>query len=103
MCGGTGLYIDSLLGSVSWPEVPPNPTLRKKLEKKSTEELFKQLQVLDPKRAKTIDNKNPVRLIRAIEIATLLGNVEQKRISIPYETLYIGLLPDPEIRRTKFT
>ena len=98
VCGGTGLYIDSLLGSISWPEVPPNPTLRKKLEKKSTEELFKQLQVLDPKRAKTIDNKNPVRLIRAIEIATLLGKVpEQKRISIPYETLYIGLLPDPEI------
>src|SRR5690606_30120481 len=32
VCGGSGLYVDALLGSVSWPEVPPNPLLRKKLE-----------------------------------------------------------------------
>ena len=48
--------------------VPPNLKLRKKLEKKSAAKLLKMLKKLDPKRAKTIEQKNPRRLIRAIEI-----------------------------------
>ncbi len=97
ICGGTGLYIDSLLGTVSWPEVPPNLVLRKKLEKKSASELFIQLKKLDPARAKTIDSKNPVRLIRAIEIALALGSVpEQKKLTSPYDILFIGLSPKSE-------
>ena len=68
--GGTGFYIDVLLGNSNLAEVPPNPVLRKKLAKYPTEKLFKTLQQLDPNRTKTIDAKNPHRLIRAIEIAT---------------------------------
>ncbi len=69
ICGGTGLYIDAALGRVTIPDVPPDPLLRKKLGRKSAEELFALLKKLDPKRAKEIDSKNPRRLIRAIEIA----------------------------------
>lgn len=68
--GGTGLYVDMLLGRMSYPEVPPNHALRKQLEKKSAQQLFQMLKKLDPKRAKNIDAKNPRRLVRAIEIAT---------------------------------
>ncbi len=75
ICGGTGFYIDALLGDKQIPEVPPNEKLRKKLGTKSTESLFKMLQKLDPDRAKTIDSKNPRRLIRAIEIVEALGHV----------------------------
>lgn len=68
--GGTGFYIDTLLGNSSVTEVPPDPVLRKKMAKYSTDKLFEMLQKLNPERLKTIDKKNPHRLVRAIEIAT---------------------------------
>lgn len=68
ICGGTGLYIDSLIYDYRFPEVSPQPKLRKKLERLSTEDLFKKLQKLDPRRAKNIDKSNRRRLIRALEI-----------------------------------
>lgn len=72
ICGGTGFWIQTLTENQSLPTIPPDPALREKLEKISTEELFLMLVKLDPKRAETIDKKNPRRLIRAIEIATSL-------------------------------
>ncbi|MFH1170670.1 MAG: tRNA (adenosine(37)-N6)-dimethylallyltransferase MiaA [Candidatus Vogelbacteria bacterium] len=69
ICGGTGFYIDALLGRVAIPSVPPNQALRTKLEKLSTEKLFSKLQTLDKTRAENIDRHNRRRLIRAIEIA----------------------------------
>ena len=99
VCGGTGQYIDAVLTSASFPEVPPNAKLRKELEKLSTEKLFKKLAKLDPVRAETIDAKNPRRLIRAIEIATSLGSVPERAPATErYDTLYIGLaLPKEEL------
>lgn len=75
ICGGTGFYIQSIVDDVVLPAVPPNKKLRTRLEKKSVAELFSILQKLDPVRAETVENKNPVRLVRAIEIATALGAV----------------------------
>lgn len=92
LCGGTGMYIDAVIYNTTFPEVTANPELRKKLEELSPSELFEILQNLDPDRANEIDSKNPVRLIRAIEIATELGNVpKMKQGNSPYETLFIGL------------
>jgi tRNA dimethylallyltransferase len=68
ICGGTGFYIDALIYDYKLPAVPPQPALRKKLEKLSTEDLFKKLKKLDPRRAKNIDRRNRRRLIRALEI-----------------------------------
>lgn len=92
ICGGTGFYIWALLENVKFPRVAPNWKLRKKLEKKSTAELFKILKKLDPKRAKTIERKNKRRLIRAIEIAKKLGKVPalEKR-PLPYQFLILGI------------
>ena len=73
VCGGTGFYIDALLGEKQLAEAPPNEKLRAQLEKKSVEELFKILKKLDPERAKNIDAKNGRRLVRAIEICEALG------------------------------
>lgn len=92
ICGGAGMYIDAVVYNTVFPEVIANPGLRKELEKYSAEELFKQLQTLDPDRATEIDSQNPVRLIRAIEIATELGSVpKMKQMDSIYETLFIGL------------
>ncbi|MCE9628580.1 MAG: tRNA (adenosine(37)-N6)-dimethylallyltransferase MiaA [Candidatus Vogelbacteria bacterium] len=96
--GGTGLYIQSIVDGIVLPEVEPNHDLRQKLEKLSVSQLFTKLQHLDPARAKTIDAKNPRRLIRAIEIATALGKVPKlKTKPSPYDFILIGLNPGEKI------
>ncbi len=100
ICGGTGFYIQSIVDNLVLPEVPPNKKLRLKLEKKSLSELLIILKKLDPERLKNIDKKNPVRLIRAIEIATKLGSVPKiKKNKNDYQFLQIGLtIPNEELR-----
>jgi tRNA dimethylallyltransferase len=75
ICGGTHFWIEALLAGNPLPAVKPDPVLRKKLDKLSTEELFALLEKKDSARAKTIDAKNKVRLIRALEIIETLGSV----------------------------
>ncbi len=92
LCGGTGFWISSVVDGTILPEVKPNLPLRKKLEKKSAEELFAKLEKLDPERAKTIDTQNKVRLIRAIEICEELGKVPkvEKIDNSNFEFLQVG-------------
>lgn len=68
LVGGTGFYIQSIVDGIVIPEVKPDWKLRKKLETETAENLFNQLQRLDPERAKSIDQFNKRRLVRAIEI-----------------------------------
>lgn len=94
--GGTGFYIDTLTGRVNFPDVGPDKKLREKLGKKSTDELFEILKIKDPKRAQSIDSRNKVRLIRALEIVESLGHVptRQPRRLTSFDFIYIGLKPD---------
>ncbi len=97
ICGGTGFYIDVITKGTIFPEVPPNLKLRKVLDKKSSSELFDILKKLDRERAKNIDAKNNVRLIRAIEIAKTLGKVpEITEATPPYKFIKIGLYLPPD-------
>ncbi|MEY4440892.1 MAG: tRNA delta(2)-isopentenylpyrophosphate transferase, tRNA dimethylallyltransferase [Candidatus Parcubacteria bacterium] len=99
ICGGTGYYIDALVYNIHFPEVTPDETLRKDLESYSLEDLQNRLQELDPERYETIDTKNPVRLIRAIEIATELGKVPFIERNSPYEIEWIYLdFPDEVLK-----
>ncbi len=96
--GGTGFYIDVLLG-LDLPEVPPNKILRKELEKKSTEELFTLLKKKDKARALTIDKDNKVRLIRALEIIETLGTVPKQKKILKYTVEYTYLdFPDEVLK-----
>ncbi len=97
LVGGTGLYADTLLGRMSYPNVPPNEALRKKLNKKSTAELFAMLQKADPARAATIEKENPRRLVRALEIAAALGASPAPNPEQRYDVLWIGLKPSDDI------
>ena len=98
ICGGTGFYIDAIVNENVFPDVKPNKKLRIELEKKTTEQLFIILEKLDSNRAKNIDIKNRVRLIRAIEIAKSLGKVPLLRQGLKsgFEVLKIGLTVPPE-------
>ncbi|MBI1999478.1 MAG: tRNA (adenosine(37)-N6)-dimethylallyltransferase MiaA [Parcubacteria group bacterium] len=104
VAGGTGFYIDALLGSIPLPNVPPRKELRLRLEKKTTGELLTMLARLDPRRAKEIDRRNRRRIIRAIEIARTLGRVPSfgKKRS-PYLALKIGLLLPDKALKEKIT
>ncbi len=102
ICGGTGFYIQAIVDGTIFPEVAPNKKLRTELVKKSPAELFKILEELDSDRAKSIDAKNPHRLIRAIEIATALGKTPKlATTNSPYDFIQIGLNPEPEILKKK--
>ncbi|OGG85722.1 tRNA (adenosine(37)-N6)-dimethylallyltransferase MiaA [Candidatus Kaiserbacteria bacterium RIFOXYB1_FULL_46_14] len=93
VAGGTFFYIDTLLGKVTVPEVPPDQVLRATLEEKSAADLLSILESLDPDRAASIEPENQRRLVRAIEIATYLGKVPpQSPSDCPYDVLTIGLL-----------
>jgi tRNA dimethylallyltransferase len=93
--GGTGFYIDAITNRASLPEVPPNPSLRKKLEKLSAEKLFAMLKAKDPERAQTIDKHNKVRLVRALEIISALGKVPklQNKPNKDIKFIWLGLKP----------
>jgi tRNA dimethylallyltransferase len=96
ICGGSAFYIKALVDGLNIPNVKPDYKLRKELEKKSTEELFKMIKKLDPQRAKTIDKNNKRRLIRAIEIVTKTKEkVPKLKFSpLPYPVLFLGVKID---------
>jgi|SRR5680860_511342 len=102
LCGGTGLYISSIIEDWQFPEVPPQEKLREELEKESIEQLFKIYQKLDPEGAKSIDKKNKRRLIRAIEVCKANNKPfwqQRKSSKSSFDTLLIGIeLPKEELK-----
>lgn len=92
IAGGTFFYIDLLRGKMQAAPVEPNQKLRATLEQRTDEELFAELQEKDPQRAKTIDQENRRRLIRALEIIDALGTVPPPTpAQSPYDMLLIGV------------
>ncbi|MDE6652991.1 MAG: tRNA (adenosine(37)-N6)-dimethylallyltransferase MiaA [Muribaculaceae bacterium] len=73
LCGGTGLYVESVLKGLTLPEVPANSELRASLEDKTLEELTA---ILSKKKRlhNTTDIDTCKRAIRAIEIAEYYEN-----------------------------
>lgn len=77
LVGGTHFYFDALLNGLP-ATVERNATLRNSLEALSTPELYEQVCVQDPRRARELDPHNRRRLIRALEIVTTLGSVPSR-------------------------
>ncbi|MBI5148000.1 MAG: tRNA (adenosine(37)-N6)-dimethylallyltransferase MiaA [Parcubacteria group bacterium] len=104
ICGGTGLYINALIGGWSIPSIPPDPKLRARLEKITTKELFEKLFELDKNRAKNIDRFNRRRLIRALEIVITTGKaVPPLKRESRYIVLKIGVAFPPEELKKRIT
>ena len=101
LCGGSGLYIEAATCGYSLPEVPADPALRKELEKKSTEELIRQLESLKPLHNST-DYDTRKRLIRALEIAIYEAEHPVNRTAfLPKNTYYIGTLVSRDERNAR--
>ena len=96
LCGGTGFYIQAVVEGIAIPKVKPDWKLRKRLQKKSNEELFELLKKLDPKRAKNIDKHNPRRLIRALEIVLKTKKpIPSLKTIQQFDVLMIGIKKTP--------
>lgn len=98
VAGGTGFYVDALVYGTDFPAVAPNTRLRRELIRLHTDELLLRLRALDPVRAETIEQKNPRRLMRAIEIATALGHVPILSKREPhFDVTWVGLFPGDDV------
>jgi tRNA dimethylallyltransferase len=73
LVGGTGLYIRAVVDNPKYPNVPPDPTLRRELEQLPIAELVAELRRLDPVAAERIDLRNPRRVVRALEVTLASG------------------------------
>lgn len=99
IAGGTGLYVDSLLGGIDFAEVPDNTEIREslkaRLENEGAEKLLAELREIDPETAEMLHVNNTGRILRALEVYYLTGETisEQKIKSRAkgsmYDSLYI--------------
>jgi len=108
LCGGTGLYIESVVRGYQLSTVPQNPTLRKELEGKTLAELTSMLVELKNQNGSnmhnTTDVDSPQRAIRAIEIETYNKQHPMPKRSFPaIDCTVIGVAIDREERRQKIT
>lgn len=103
LCGGTGLYLESVLKGYKLIPVPENPELRARLADKSIEELTQILQGYKTLHNKT-DIDTPKRAIRAIEIGEYYAENDLAHRAFPkLESLIVGINIDRELRRKRIT
>ena len=105
LVGGSMLYIDAICKGIDiMPDADPEirASLKKQLEEEGLESLRLQLKKLDPDYYKTVDLKNPNRIIHALEISIQTGkpyssfrsNTAKKR---PFRIVKIALNCDRQL------
>jgi tRNA dimethylallyltransferase len=104
MCGGSGLYLESVLKGYKLIQVPPDKELRKELEGKSIKQLVEILSDLKPRLHNITDIETRRRTIRAIEIEKYyLENLDLETSMPKINSLNIGVHFDRETRRQRIT
>lgn len=106
LCGGTGLYVESVLKGIQLPEVPENKELRKQLEGKSLAELTAMLSAMKQLH-NTTDVDTCKRAIRAIEIQSYYQAHPELEVSTqPHpidNAIVVGVDIDVENRRRRIS
>ena len=101
LCGGSGLYIRSLIDNITFAPDKPDERLREQLneryEKEGGEALLEELREFDPETAEKLSANDGKRIIRAIEIYRSTGITMSQHVSLsklepsPYDVTAIGL------------
>ena len=101
LCGGTGLYVRSLIENIQFPPDKPNgnirAVLRERYESEGGQALIDELSEFDPETAAKLHPSNGKRIIRAIEIYLTTGKTmsehikESKNVPSPYKIIAIGI------------
>ena len=108
LCGGTGLYIESVLKGYHLSPVPQNQALRDKLAGKSLGELTEILAELKSQSGSKMHNKTDVdscqRAVRAIEIESYnLEHPMENRVFPSIDSVIIGVDINRDARRDKIS
>ncbi len=100
LCGGTGLYVDSLISGTEFSEIKSDPVIRSELfdfiEKNGKDALYDELMKIDPESARKTHANNVLRVVRAMEVYKITGKIisEHQKDSHPnpseYDACYIG-------------
>ncbi len=90
VCGGTGLYIDSLCDGREFISLEDDEAILKRLSEKTNEDLYRLLLQKDPTTAERVHENNRKRLIRALYVTELTGKPFSKvgEEAIPSESPY---------------
>lgn len=101
LCGGTGLYVDSLLNNTKFTDYDVDLELRDRLNKKAQElggeELLKELCEFDKEASQKIHPNNIKKIVRALEIyyttkKSMTDHIKESHLEeSPYESIMIGL------------
>lgn len=103
LCGGSGLYVESILRGYEMHEVPENAELRHRLEGKSLEELTDILKTYKTLHNQT-DTDTAKRAIREIEIRDYYRTHAEQLTGYPaVKSLVVGTEVDREVRRERIT
>lgn len=106
LCGGTGLYVESVLNGLSLPEVPENHSLRDALRGKTLDELAAMLASMK-KLHNVTDIDTRKRAIRAIEIEQYYIDHPGERVhTVPHprtDAVTVGVEIDRESRRRRIS
>lgn len=106
MVGGSGLYIHAALDGFSTDAVAPEPEVRDRLQARLDElgrdAMYEQLQRLDPRAAERYADKNPRRILRALEYIEITGQPfsetwDRHRDAFDVEALYVGIDIDRDV------
>ena len=100
-CGGTGLYITSLIENVKFDDTGNDNAIRQRLSDEAKEKgnhlLWERLYEVDPETALKVHENNLPRVIRALEVYELTGvtlsqhKINSRKEESPYDSCIIGL------------
>ena len=101
LCGGTGLYVSSLIDNISFDDISSDHTIRTRLENEAKEfgnhYLWEKLNSVDPETAVKVHENNLPRVIRGLEVFELTGKklsehkFDSRREKSPFNCCIIGI------------
>lgn len=100
LCGGSGLYLQSAIGTRRFAEVPPDAALRAELRGQTLAELSRRLSLYGPLHNQT-DTESEARCVRAIEIAEYEASHPDDFRRTPPEVYLLGIEVAPDVLRRR--
>ena len=101
LCGGTGLYISSLIDNIKFDDTSNDENIRKRLESEAKQHgnhyLWEKLNEVDPETASKVHENNLPRVIRGLEVYELTGiklsehKINSRRDKSPFDCCIIGI------------
>ena len=104
--GGTGLYVDSLIYGIEYPNIEFDENYRKKLEKRAEKEglekLYEEARKIDPQAMEKISRNDQKRILRVLEIYNATGKtkteqeIESRKNEVKYDYRVFAINMDRE-------